>query len=66
VPDAFVEHVVVEHGTELGAVVGLDDLHLEWQALQDVVGELDGGLLVESRLMRRTRSRVQSSMAVNW
>jgi hypothetical protein len=39
--------VVVEQGLELGAVVGLDDLDPEPEALQDVVDELDGRLLIE-------------------
>jgi hypothetical protein len=36
----------VEAGLELGAVVGLDDLDTEGQPCQDVVQELDGGLLI--------------------
>ena len=36
----------VEAGTELGAIVGLDDLDPEREPLQQVVQELDGGLLV--------------------
>jgi hypothetical protein len=47
VADALVQDVVVEQGLELGAVVGLDDLDPEREALQDVVDELDGCLLVE-------------------
>ncbi|MCX5328357.1 MULTISPECIES: hypothetical protein [unclassified Streptomyces] len=36
VGDAFVEDVPVEGGLEFGAVVGLDDLDLERQAVDDV------------------------------
>jgi hypothetical protein len=43
---AFVQDVPVEAGTELGAIVGLDDLDPEREPLQQVVQELDGGLLV--------------------
>ena len=46
VADAAVEEVPVEGALELGPVVGLDDLDLERQLLEDVVEELDGGLLV--------------------
>ncbi len=38
----------MEVGLEFGAVVGLDDLDLEGQALEHVVDELDGGFLVAS------------------
>jgi hypothetical protein len=44
--DAFVQHMPVEAGAELGPVVGLDDLDPEREPLQDIVQELDGGLLV--------------------
>jgi hypothetical protein len=64
--DAFVQDVPVEAGAELDPVVGLDDLDPEGEPLQQVVQELDGGLLVASVMMRSTRRRVQSSMAVNW
>jgi hypothetical protein len=47
VADAFVQDVPVEAGAELDAVVGLDDLHAEWEPRQHVVQELDGRLLVE-------------------
>jgi hypothetical protein len=50
VGDALVEDVPVEGGLELGAVVGLDDLDLERQALDDMVEELDRGGLVERRV----------------
>jgi hypothetical protein len=43
---ALVQDVPVEAGAELGAVVGLDDLYPEGEPLQQVVEELDGGLLV--------------------
>jgi hypothetical protein len=46
VADAAVEEMPVECALELGAVVGLDDLDTERQFLEDVVEELDGGLLV--------------------
>ena len=46
VADAAVEEVPVEAALELGAVVGLDALDGEGQLLEDVVDELDGGLLV--------------------
>src|SRR5918995_124869 len=44
---AFVQHMPVEAGGELGPIVGLDDLDPEREALQHVVQELDGRLLVE-------------------
>jgi hypothetical protein len=44
--DAFVQDMPVEAGAELGAVVGLDDLDPKREPLQQVVQELDGGLLV--------------------
>ena len=45
--DASVDDVPVEKaGLELGAVVGLDGLDLERELLEDVVQELDRGLLV--------------------
>jgi hypothetical protein len=47
VPDPPVQHVVVELGPELGAMVGLDHLDLERQLLQHVVQEPDGALLVQ-------------------
>ena len=47
-PDAAVEQVPMEGRLELGAVVGLDLKDPEWERLEDVVHELDGGLLVES------------------
>jgi len=37
--DASVEHVVVEGGLELSAVVGLDALHAKGQLLEDIVQE---------------------------
>ncbi|MEU3743534.1 hypothetical protein AB0E78_41635 [Streptomyces sp. NPDC032198] len=40
----------MEGGLELGAVVRLDDLDLERQALDDAVEELDGGGLVHRRV----------------
>ncbi len=46
VADASVEEVPVEGALELGAVVGLDDLDPERELLEDVVDELDRGLLV--------------------
>jgi hypothetical protein len=50
VADAAVEKMPVEGALELGAVVGLDDLDPERQLLEDVVEELDGGLLVGGRV----------------
>src|SRR5665213_195632 len=46
--DAFVEHVPVEPGLELGAVVRLDHLDPEGELLEDVVNELDRCDLVEA------------------
>ena len=46
-PNASIQDVHMEAGLELRAVVGLDELDLERQLLQDVVDALDGGLLVE-------------------
>ena len=48
--DALVQGVPVEAGTELGTVVRLDGLDPERQPGQDVVEELDGGLLVGGRV----------------
>lgn len=50
VSDALVEQVPVECGAEFLAVVGLDLLDLERQLGEDVVDELDGGLLVVARV----------------
>jgi hypothetical protein len=47
VADPPVQHVLVELGPELGAVVGLDHLDLERQLLEYVVQEPDGALLVQ-------------------
>ena len=66
VANAAVKDVPVELRLELGSVVGLDRLDVEGELLQHIVDELDGGLLVEPVVIRSTRSRVQSSMAVNW
>jgi hypothetical protein len=63
---ALVQDMPVEAGAELDAVVSLDDLNPERQALQHIVQELDGGLLVALGSMPSTRRRVQSSIAVNW
>ena len=40
----------VESCLEFGAVVGLDDFDFEGQSPQDVVDELDGGLLIALRV----------------
>ena len=45
-PDAPVEHVVVEAGLELGPIVGLDRLDPERQPSEDLVEEADRGRLV--------------------
>ena len=66
VAGAFVQHMPVETGAELDAVVGLDDLDPEREPLQQVVQELDGGLLVELGIDPQDPQAVQSSMAVNW
>ncbi len=50
VPDALIDQVPVEGGAELLAVVGLDLLDAEGQFRQDVVDELDRGLLVVARV----------------
>jgi hypothetical protein len=47
VAGASVRDMPVEACSELGAVVGLDDLDPEREPRQDIVEELDGGLLVE-------------------
>jgi hypothetical protein len=52
--------------TPLRMNVGLDHLYAEGEPRKDVVQELDGGVLVELGVDAQTRSRVQSSMAVNW
>ena len=44
--DGAVEEMPVEGALELGAVVGLDHFDVERELLEEVVGELDGGLLV--------------------
>ena len=46
VPDATIQDVPVERSLELGPVVRLDGLDLEGKLLEDVVEELDRGLLV--------------------
>lgn len=63
--DALVGHVPVEPRLGLGVVGGLDGVPLERELGQHVIDELDGGDLLQ-RSSRSTRSRVQSSMAVNW
>jgi hypothetical protein len=47
VPDAAVEQVPVERRLEFGSVVRLDHLDPERKLIQQEVGELDRGLLVE-------------------
>ena len=42
--------MVVELGSELAAVVGLDHIHPERQFGEEIVEELDGGLLVTFRV----------------
>src|SRR5712692_4908341 len=46
--NAFVEQVPMEAGLELRAVVGLDLHEVERQLLDDVVDELDRGLLIQA------------------
>ena len=46
--DAEILNMPVERGTELRAVVGLDALDAEGERLQNVVDELDRGLLAEA------------------
>ena len=46
VSDSPVQDVVVELGGELGAVIGMDLLHREGELGEEVVEELDGGVLV--------------------
>ena len=46
--NAFVQHVPVEASLELGSVVGLDLHDVERQLLEDVVDELDRGLLIQA------------------
>ena len=46
VVEALVEQVPVERLPESGTVVCLDSFDLEWQLGEDVVEELDRGLLV--------------------
>ena len=48
VADPTVQDMPMERSLELGAVVRLDALDTERQLLEDVVDELDGGLLVVS------------------
>ena len=50
VADAAVQHVPVEAGLELGAVVGLDRFDSEGEPLEEVVEELDGCFLVVLRI----------------
>jgi hypothetical protein len=66
VADPAVEKMPMEGSLELGTVVGLDDLDLEGEPFEQVVEELDGGLLVTSWIGTETRILVQSSIAVNW
>lgn len=46
VPDPAVEQMPVEGRLELRTIVGLDHFHFEWKPLEDLVDELDRGLLV--------------------
>src|SRR5712691_8926832 len=46
--NAFVEQVPMEAGLELGSVVGLDLQDVEGQLLDDIVDELDRGLLIQA------------------
>ena len=46
--DAFVEQVLMEASLKLGSVVGLDLHNIERQLLDDVVDELDRGLLIQA------------------
>jgi hypothetical protein len=46
-PNAAIEYMPMEGGLELCAVVGLNELYAKGQPLQDVIDELNGGLLVE-------------------
>src|SRR4029077_2340873 len=46
VPNASVCDMPMERSLEFGAVVGLDHLNSERQSLEDIVDELDRGLLV--------------------
>jgi hypothetical protein len=46
VANASIEYMPVELALKLGSVIRLDDLNLEAKALEQVVEELDGGLLV--------------------
>ena len=56
----------VELRLELGAVVGLNDLHAKREAPHDLVEEADRGAWLQASNTFSTRIRVQSSMAVNW
>jgi hypothetical protein len=56
----------VEAGLELGAIVGVDCLHLEGQPVENQVDEVDGCLLIESLIGPEYARRVQSSIAVYW
>jgi len=64
VVDAFVEQVPVERGAEFGIVVGLHPLDGERQLGQNVIDELDSGLLVAAwvgGLYASTRSSAMDS-----
>jgi len=50
VSDTAIEDVVVELGLELGTVVGSNHLDTERELRQEIVGELDSGLHVASRI----------------
>ena len=46
VADAAIEKMPVKGALELSTIVGLNDLDLEWQLLEEVVRELDCRLLI--------------------
>src|SRR5216684_3542223 len=46
-PEPSVQEMPVERGLEFGPVIGLDLLDPKWELLEDIVGEVDGSLLVQ-------------------
>ena len=64
-PDVSTLQVPMELRLEFCAVVGLHDMHAEWQTPEHLVDELDGRALVARVEDLKIRIRVQSSMAVN-
>lgn len=66
VSNAHVEQVPMKRRAEFLAVVRLNFLDLERQLRGDAIDKLNRYLQVVARVSRKTRNRVQSSIAVYW